>query len=398
MTSSTILPTATKGNTNFDFNGVFRDVHNDAAREQLDKARNLVTENKLDEAAAVLNAAADAATDNHDIRNLKLISSEVSRYKKALIPLDTPTADKLDWDVINARPVNIFFERFEDLPQSVFFLKSARSETPILGRRILSYQYVKGKIRELHCSHVTPSMILGKVVDQRIKEDGFVVYYRALVPEEKNLLMKSVLESGMQDAELVYPLPALIPPNKTEICSPEEGWDIDEDFALQLGEGEVYLREYSIRFLKTLGRDDLCLYDCACSTGQFLKTMKEAFPKSYTIGQDLSPQMVKYATKRVDEIYCGNALEPKVSESSVDVVFVRFINSEVIKTDIAAMFIPPLVKCLKKDGYIIIFGHTPVLVSAADLEMVPNIKIIQKIGGAQEWNGICQFYVCQRLD
>jgi len=65
-------------------------------------------------------------------------------------------------------------------------------------------------------------------------------------------------------------------------------------------------------WLKSLGRDDLRLYDPACSTGQFLSTMREALPKAYLIGQDLSAHMVSFAKKRVDEIYCGNAVQPKV--------------------------------------------------------------------------------------
>jgi isonocardicin synthase len=242
-------------------------------------------------------------------------------------------------------------------------------------------------------------MILGRLVDQRTTESGYVVFYNELTSGEKICLMNEILETGMSEYELTYPFPPLIGQGKEEICAPEEGWEIDEKLALSLGEGEVYIREYTIRYLKTLGRNDLRLFDCACSTGQFLWTMKQGLPGSYTIGADLSAHMVKFATKRVDEIYCANALEPKIPPRSVDVVFIRFINSEVVKTEIVPIFLKPLTECLKKDGLLIIVGHTPILTSAAEIKMlVSNVEILQSVGGAKEWNGIFQFYICRRTD
>jgi isonocardicin synthase len=242
-------------------------------------------------------------------------------------------------------------------------------------------------------------MFLGRLVDQRTMESGYVVFYNEMTSGEKICLMNEILESGMSNYELTFPFPALIGQAKEEIQAPEEGWEIDEKLALSLGEGEVYIREFTIRYLKSLGRNDLRLFDCACSTGQFLWTMKQALPESYTIGSDLSAHMVKFATKRVDEIYCANALEPKIPARSVDVVFIRFINSEVVKTEISSIFLKPLTECLKKGGVIIILGHTPILTSAAEMKMlVPNLELLQCLGGAKEWNGIFQFYILRRTD
>ncbi|CAC5370774.1 unnamed protein product [Mytilus coruscus] len=46
--------------------------------------------------------------------------------------------------------------------------------------------------------------------------------------------------------------------------------------------------------------------------------MKDAFPNSYTVGQDLSYQMTLFAGKRVDEVHHGNAAEPKIADDIAD--------------------------------------------------------------------------------
>lgn len=393
------LATASEGNTDFAFVGIFRDIHAKEEREKLYKAQDFVSKNKWDEAKALLKEALTDNIDDHDVRNLTLILEEVERYQARAIPECTKAADGINWDEVSRRPVFKYFEKFNEIPQGIFFLRSNANDRLIVGRRILSHQFVKNKIRELHCSHVTASMVLGKLVDQRIREDGVVLFYNELTPGERIYLINDIIENGLTEFEITYPFPALVHLNKEEIESPEEGWEIDEKLALSLGEGEVYLREYSIKFLKSLGVEDPRLFDCACSTGQFLYTMKTALPNSYTIGSDLSQHMAEFAAKRVDEIHCANALEPPVPPQSVDVVFIRFINSEVIKTKIAHIFLKPLTECLKIGGHLIILGHTPILTSAAEIKMVvPNMEIVQCIGGTREWNGIFQFYIAKRTE
>ncbi|KAH3799298.1 hypothetical protein DPMN_152904 [Dreissena polymorpha] len=399
MAEQKSLPTASEGDTTFNFNGVFRDVHNKSSRDNLYQAQAFISENKWNAAKDLLQKALSDSSDDHDVRNLKLVIAEVDMYLSRAIPEAIQADEKIDWDQVNSRGVHKYFENREDLPQSVFFLRSNQHDRIVVGRRILSHQYINNKIRELHCSHITASMLLGRLVDQRTRETGYAVYYNQMTAGEKLFLIDDVLNNGMNVYELVFPFPPLIGQSKEEIQSPEEGWEIDEKLALSLGEGEVYIRDYAVRYLKSLGRDDLRLFDCACSTGQFLFTMKQGVPGCYTIGSDLSAHMVEFAKKRVDEIYCANALEPKIPPRSVDVVFVRFINSEVVKTEIASIFLKPLTECLKKGGKMIILGHTPVLTSAAEIKMlVPNLEITQSIGGISEWNGIFQFYVCSRID
>lgn len=395
------LPTATDGNETFNFDGVFRDVNNKETRTRLYAAQKLVSESKWQEAKDELKLLISEVTNKHDNRNLRMILQEIDLYQQRHIDASVVPEDAVNWNAVCKRRPMRYSERWDELPQSIFLLKSWEMEDGslrvLVGRRILSHQWIANKIRELHCSHIRPGMILGVFVDLRIQDDGVVVYYRPLTPSEKKTIMHDIVHKHLQEMELVFPFPALQTEYKTEIHCPDEGWEIDETLALQLGEGEIYLRDFSVEFLKTLKKNDLYLYDPACSTGQFLATMKEAFPISYTVGQDLSLQMTMFAGKRVDEVHHGNAADPKIPDNSADVVFVRFINSEVIKAAVARRMIYPLVRVLKKGGHIVIFGHTPVLVSSADLLMDIGLDVLQCIGGDPKWDGVFQYYVCKKI-
>lgn len=51
--------------------------------------------------------------------------------------------------------------------------------------------------------------------------------------------------------------------------------------------------------------------------------MKRAVADAYTVGQDLSSNMVRYARSRLDEVHCGDCRQPAIADNSVDVVFCR---------------------------------------------------------------------------
>ena len=83
-------------------------------------------------------------------------------------------------------------------------------------------------------------MILGPLEDQRMREDGVVVYFRPLKSEEKLLFMKRLLEEQtLRMIEVVFPFPVLHPESRQELSCPCDGWQISETLAEQLEEGEV---------------------------------------------------------------------------------------------------------------------------------------------------------------
>ena len=401
-TKAGTLPTGNSinGDSTFHFDGIFRDVNDKNTREKLYAAQQQLTDNRWEDAKNQLRSIINDIQDGHDKRNIKLVLKEVELYEKRHIDTSIEPAKKVDWEDVCSREVEIYFEPYDELPQSIFTLKQWNSkygqQRVMMGRRILSHQWIASKIRELHCSHITASMLLGLMVDYRVRDDGYVVYYHPLTAAEKKFIMQDIIQNRLKDMEIVYPYPPLVTEYKTEIVCPDQGWEVDESLVLTMGESEVILREYSAEFLKALNKEHLRMYDPGCSTGQFLWAMKQALPSSYTMGQDLSSQMAKYASKRVDEVHCGNAMVPKVADETSDVVFVRFINSEIPKAKDARKFIPPLSKTVKKGGHLVIFGHTPVLVSAADLLMEGNLTLEQCVGGDAKWDGIFQYYVCRK--
>ncbi|CAC5370772.1 unnamed protein product [Mytilus coruscus] len=249
MKRSGSLPTATDGHDTFNFDGVFRDVNNKQTRERLYAAQKLVSEGKV--------------TDKHDNRNLQRILKEIDLYQERHIDDSAERNEAVNWKIVCERRPTRYFERWDELPQSIFLLKSWKMEDGslrvLVGRRILSHQWIANKIRELHCSLIRGSMLLGVFVDLRIQDDGVVVLYRQLTAPEKKTIMHEIVHIHLQEMELVFPFPALQTEYKTEIHCPDEGWEIDETLALQLGEGEVYLREFFNSVLKNIRKRRLVL-------------------------------------------------------------------------------------------------------------------------------------------
>ena len=93
------------------------------------------------------------------------------------------------------------------------------------------------------------------------------------------------------------------------------------------------------------GKEFKIVYDPACSTGEFLSDYKNSFPKSHTIGHDLSQEMIDYAKDYVDESFCCNAFDSPLKDNSVDLMFLRFLNSEVVNTQMAYKIFKVFFRC-----------------------------------------------------
>lgn len=90
-------------------------------------------------------------------------------------------------------------------------------------------------------------------------------------------------------------------------------------------------------------------------------------------------------------------MEPKIEAGSADFCFVRFLNSEVVKSSEAEALLTALLPTVKKGGYVIIFGHTPVLLSSANYRALPEFEVIQCIASAVDNSGIFQYYVLKKV-
>lgn len=381
------------------YDGIFKGMYDDNLKELFNKTRKMFSEGKWIEAKSVLSQALNEAKENTaDKRALQLIFSEVERYEACKIDAGT-IPRSVSWTQVVTRPLTRLNESSFGLPQSIFFLNIGKAGNPdfrrLVGRKILSDMWLAYKIPEIHCSMVTADMILGMYYEQRVTDSSIELFYYPIHKSEKLKIMADIMNGGLTNIEIVNPFPLLRPTTRKELCSPPEGWIVDDAYDVMLSCGEDRIRDYTKQFLATINLTTPKLYDPACSTGVFLSTLKKAFPNSYTIGQDLSQQMADFSKERVDEVHCGNAMFPKIEPYSADVVFVRFLNSEVVTSTEAEELLKALLPTVKVRGYMVIFGHTPVLLSSANF-MINEFSLEQCVAVDVNKIGVFQYYVIKR--
>lgn len=392
-------PESTKAIVTYD--GIFKGMYDAELQEMFQEGRRKFASGDWNAGKEIFERMLDIASDKpKDRKTLEEIVKELNRVEECRIEPGTQPASEIDWSAVADRPLKRLGESLFGLPQGIFFLDIGRPGKPgfvrLIGKKLLSDLFLSFKIPELFCSLVKAEMILGLFVDQRLSDSNITVFYNPIDKSEKLHVMQSIMSNGGEDVEIIFPFPLMRNSTRREWGSPPEGWIVDDAFDVMLSCGEERIRAYSIQFLQNAGLEKPVLYDPACSTGVFLSTLQQAIPGSYTIGQDLSQQMANFAKDRVDEAHCANALDPKIKLGTADAVYIRFLNSEVIKTSEAEDILAALLPTVKRGGYIITFGHTPVLLSSSNFRLLKEFDIRQSLGVAVDGCGIFQYYVIQR--
>ncbi len=283
------------------------------------------------------------------------------------------------------------FERFCQFPQNIFLLRHGGRD--YWGRKFLSNKHKRGELKELHCSIIELPMILGENEGFRICEDGVKIYF---CPSER---LGSFSEIDNLADTITHPFVYLDPEKRKERCSPADGWRLTNERMDNLSSGEKHLREFTIDYLQKFNLNpNAVVYDPACSTGIFLERIKQSFPRVITIGQDLSRSMVDEASKRVDVVHCGCSSSPAVETESCDVVFFRFLNSEVVNRRFAESNLKEILKTLKLGGIAIVFGHTPVLLDNIYLTQLEGFSLVNNIGHLPDFSGIFQYHVLRKIN
>lgn len=382
------------------YDGIFKFVHEKAAQESFQRARKLLSRHQWSEAVAAFHEATAKAQNNpNDVNTIELILQEMGRYRDNLIP-DDVAPRSVDWSSVCQRPVSRLEEPSDRLPQGLFFLTlgPADRSSRLVGRKTLSDKWLMNRIPELFCSLVRPDMVLGELSDQRITDHSVIIYYHPLNNAEKLQIFHDIYACQGESAELTFPFPLLKTLTRKEFTSPPEGWEVDNVYDDMLSNGEEHIRAYTSEYLSSLELSKPRLYDPACSTGIFLSTLKSALPDAYTIGQDLSKQMADVSRERLDEAHHGNALVPKIQLASAQVVFIRFLNSEVVTSAQAEMLLPPLLKTVAVEGLFVVLGHTPILLSSANFRSLNNFRLKRCVAVDVQKRGIFQYYVLKRTN
>ena len=259
------------------------------------------------------------------------------------------------------------------------------------GCKTISDYVLQDDMPGVFCSKVYWHNVIGSVSGMRISDVDARISFEPMDESARRTVFNE-LESM---TELIHPFTKQSR-RGSEKTSPPDGWLVTEQRARYLGLGESHIRRYTSdcfreKFTHLAG--DVLAYDPACSTGQFLAEfalLDQA--RIRTVGQDLSMQMVDFATAHLGQVHHGDALYPAVVPGSVDILFCRFLNSEVVSTHSARQILPKLVATLRQGGFFVMFGHSPVLLDASDL-MAAGLSISQTMARSEDY--IFQYYVCR---
>lgn len=325
----------------------------------------------------------------------KLMYIESKIYQRQNIPKNTKPED-IKLDEILKRNKSLIREKTYNTPQNIFIIHGFNGYS-IVGRKILSDLFIKNKINAINCSKITPSMLLG-ILRKNIKTgDDIIIEYHPFTNGEKlNAFLK--LRSDILTS-IEYPLRYIDFITKKEKTSPKNGWSLNKNKVIYLSNGEEHIRRYLIRYFKEnqVDLNNKVIFDPACSTGKFLFDLKQNFPFSITIGQELSSQMVNYAKNYIDQAFHGNSINPQVGKNSVDILLLRFLNSEVVSTMMAYRLFVRLLNTVKTNGIIILIGHTPILIRERFFKK-KNLSIIHSTGYDEETNSIFQCYLLKKME
>lgn len=305
----------------------------------------------------------------------------------------TNVITNIDINKICLRNNTILLDRDYNIPQNIFLISDYKGHT-IVGRKIRSILRIENKINAINCSMITAPMLLG-ILDNRNRVGRKIeISYFPFNNEEKETIFDELKNNRMTD--IYYPYNYIEYGTNKEQVSPPTGWSFNPNRKKYLGYGEFHLRKFTNDYFKNNDYTNKRVYDPACSTGEFLFEFKKYHPQTHTIGHDLSQEMINYAKNYVDEYCCCNASDSTLKENSVDLMFLRFLNSQVVSSmEATEMFLKLLTK-VKKGGLIVAFGHTAVLLPKKWLD-ANGVKLINCSGYDKERDAIFQYYVMEVL-
>lgn len=314
-----------------------------------------------------------------DARNVQQVMKELEIWR--------------DWNAIKARSTT-WFEGITNSPQAMFLMVDPRTGAKYLGRHTLSPDWIANKIPEIFCSRKEPYMILGKFKSSTMVNHLQGDYWAF---EYEHVPLHTITSIFSEAPDLNFEHPWTIQYSGKDLVADVSAWDsVDPQMAEMLGNGEAQIRKDTVAFLSQFEMEDKLIYDPACSTGQFLTHLKKAFPGCITVGQDISPAMCDLAKKSggIDRIIQGDAASSDLEPESADFVFIRFLNSEVVSRADVPRLLEAILTRVKPEGYVIILGHTPVLVTVPCM-IKAGLTVHQCSVKFDIWSRY-QYYICQK--
>jgi len=274
-----------------------------------------------------------------------------------------------------------------------WFVLCSRGEN-WLGRKFL----VRKAGRWDATSILQPWMLMGRLLAVERSAEGRVFRYCSLNLEQA----ESIFDSALSDpsAALRFPFPCL-DDSGDEWIVPVDRWQGSTGLAASLDGNEEHFRRHSLDILASRLMPGALIYDPACSTGTFIATMAMALPDIRCVGSDISQDMIGFARQRAAcpnlRLQQGDAREPCCDDGSCDVVFVRFLNAEVVYRRDAYACFARLRRLLKPGGAMLVFGHTPVLLPLARLSHKWGLRVNSSLARRPGRRELFEFYVLEAV-
>lgn len=285
-----------------------------------------------------------------------------------------------------------FIEYDFNMPQTIFFIYG--NGMIIFGRKTLSQYYLNKELKSLNCSRITSNMLFGIKYNSKYKNRKITIsYYPFNLKEKIEIFNKIVNNRNLYYIE--YPYHFKYFTTCLEQTSDDINWKVNNKTVKYLSIGESHIRRYVLKSLKSHEIEPKYVYDPACSTGEFLFAIKKLYPNSITIGHDLSKEMVNYSKKYVDYSFCCDAINSPLKNESIDLLILRFLNGGVVSESYSKELFKVLIMKVKKGGYIICIGHTPILIKKGQF-ISANLSLLETIGYDTKSNSIFQYYLAKK--
>lgn len=262
-----------------------------------------------------------------------------------------------------------------------------------VGRKLLSVR-ADGR---LHLSSlIKPCMLLGPLTHLIFAECGLTLHFITTSENQKTELFESALLQ--LDSQLYYPFPVLNSLGQERIIGAQD-WVFSEALAHTLNTDEQHFRDHCSDLLAPLIKPGALLFDPACSTGEFIASMARNLPGTCCIGSDSSLSMVEHA--RAHHALPGLTFHHRAAENMLqtvadcDVLFLRFLNAEVMSRDDAHKLLELLLGQLKKGALAIVFGHTPVLPNIHYHAHTLGLNLRSCVAGASGQPALFECYVLE---
>jgi isonocardicin synthase len=233
------------------------------------------------------------------------------------------------------------------------------------------------------------SDVIGELEAWHATDAGYRLSYHAISGDE----VAALVHADLHDTELTYPFRRLL--DGQETVQTEAYWSARAAAPDGLDDDEWFMRDAAVQLLSPVLQPGDLVFDPACSTGRFLAALGTAMPQCRLRGQELSEPMARLARTRLDDVRIGSAASPACGDGEARALICRFLNLDVVTSSQALQLFDRLCQCVAPGGYLLVLGHTPVLLNQAAMQ-ADGFVLRQSVQLTPDRHALYQFYLLQK--